>query len=111
MLRMKPGRENEERIEEVLKSLDGITRASAPPFFYTRLQSRLYRESRSVWDRIGTFIARPLVFAALIGLVLATNFFAVYQQEQKSQQAAIPSATEEYAAGMITYYEAEISEP
>lgn len=109
---MKSKSEITRKIQETLESLEGIQRASAPDFFFTRLQGRLYKETRSTWEVIGSFIARPVVFASLLSLVLLTNLFVVYKEELDSNsQANIERTVEDYTLGIASYYESEITEP
>jgi hypothetical protein len=58
------------RIEEILGSLDGLSRASAPNFFYTRLRARMEKKENSPQR---SWVLRPAYsFAALI-LILLIN--------------------------------------
>lgn len=77
---MKP--ENNQRTEEILNSLDGLTRASAPDFFYTRLKARMEKElvgtpGRELLKR--PWILRPVfAFAALLVIILI-NAAVIFQ--------------------------------
>ena len=75
---MKP--DLEKRIEDTLNSLDGIQRAEPQPFFYTRLIGRLQREQRNVWEKMGSFLSRPVVVIAGLVLILVMNAFMLLQQ-------------------------------
>lgn len=109
---MKSNSEINRKIQETLDSFEGIQRASAPDFFFTRLQGRLYKETRSTWELVGSFITRPVVFATLLSLVLLTNFFVVYKEElNATSQANMERTVEDYTLGIASYYESEISEP
>ncbi len=61
------------RIDEVLESLDGCKRASAPGFFYTRLKARL---EKGLPPKPGPeWILRPVYVISALLLVIALNIF------------------------------------
>lgn len=60
------------KVEEILDSLEGITRASADPHLFTRIRARL-NEDRSAWAGIAAFLSRPAVAFSLVFLLLAAN--------------------------------------
>ena len=63
--------ERNNKIEEILSSLDGTKRAGVPDFFYTRLTARLTKgideKSKPAW------ILRPVYIVAALLLILAIN--------------------------------------
>lgn len=78
------------RVEEILDSLDGITRASADPHLYTRIRGRL-EEDRSAWSGVASFLSRPMVAFSLVILLLAANTWIILQSrtrvtEDKTEQ-------------------------
>jgi hypothetical protein len=75
---MKP--DLEKRIDETLNSLDGIQRAEPQPFFYTRLIGRLQGEQKNVWEKMGSFLSRPVVVIAGLVIILVMNAFILLQQ-------------------------------
>ncbi len=110
---MKNRSELDRKIQETLDSLNGLKRASAPDFFFTRLQAKLVYESRSIWDRAGSFITRPLVFATVLAAVVFTNFIVVFKEEVNiaSQSSIEKQGPEEYNLALTSFYESEITEP
>ena len=87
---MKP--QNDPRTEEILNSLDGIHRASAPDFFYTRLQARMEREllKNGRFEPRRPWILRPAFAIATLALVLIINAAVILQGNKASE----PTATE-----------------
>ncbi len=76
----------DKKIEEILSSLDGAQRASAPDFFYTRLKARMEKELVNVPGKAG--IWRPAyAFAALL-LVLVINAFVILNGNQTKDTSA-----------------------
>lgn len=73
-----------EEIERTLRSLEGIERASPPPFFSTRVQARLARrlagKTRTSW------VSRPAYALASLGLVLVLNVSAAFYFQQHLYQ-------------------------
>jgi hypothetical protein len=73
---------NDSRIDAVLNSLDGIQRAKAPGFMYTRLKGRMEQE----FDQggpLGRWLTRPvlaLTIAAVILIINATTVLKMWEQ-------------------------------
>ena len=66
------------KTEDILNSLDGIRRASAQPFLYTRVMARLSRNTTTGWERMASLISRPAVAFAAITLFLLINAAVVF---------------------------------
>ncbi len=68
----------ENRIDEILNSLDGCTQATVPDFFYTRLKARMEKEvapaARTSW------MLRPAYAFAGMAIILLINVLAVFNQ-------------------------------
>lgn len=71
---------NEENIqhevERTLQSFEGIKRAEANPFLFTRIKAKM--QSRNGWGRITSFISRPVVAIAALIIVIAVNGWAIF---------------------------------
>lgn len=81
---MNTDKQPDDEVEKTLRSLDGIERASPPPFFSTRVQARLERRQA---DRTAvSWVSRPAYALATLGLVLMLNVSAaVYFQQHLDQ--------------------------
>jgi hypothetical protein len=66
------------KVEEVLNSLEGINKAGPGPFFFTRVQARLQRQSRSGWEQVIAFITRPAIALAGVCVILLLNATVLY---------------------------------
>jgi hypothetical protein len=106
---------NPKEIEDVLSSLDGIQRAKAPAFFYTRLRGRMERELESAGGPIVRLLTKPvlaLTLAAVILVLNATTVLEMWQQEKKAPadntQQLIAS---DYSMGTYPVYEETPSAP
>jgi len=51
------------KVDKALESLDRIQRAELGPYFYTRIIGRLQRNEKTLWETIGSFLAKPAVVA------------------------------------------------
>lgn len=71
--------EIQKKIEAGLDSLDHVTRVGPRPFFYTRVQARLSRKDKTVWEKVSGFIAQPAVAFSVICLVISLNTLVIFQ--------------------------------
>ncbi len=74
-------------IEKTLQSLDGISQAEMPPFFYTRLQAQLDKrnEAGSFWR----IITKPAVSLVTLSLLLVVNVVAVRAYLKSEEQTTV----------------------
>jgi len=75
--------------EEIMDSLDGIRRATPAPFLYTRVRARLQKEGRTIWEQLGSFVARPVVTVSTLILVLIFNAVIVLNKEKSVESSRI----------------------
>src|SRR5665647_202696 len=64
------------KVDEVMQSMDGIKRAAPRPFLFTWLEARMQSE-RNVWNKLTSFVARPVVAFACICFVLIINAMVI----------------------------------
>ena len=88
----------EKRIEKTLESLDGMKRAEPQAFFFTRLMARLEKDQKSWWESTGAFLAKPVMVAVCLCLILVFNAFILFNQDSETEQngtaAAIDNVSE-----------------
>lgn len=72
------------KVEEALESFAGVQQAEPAPFFYTRVQSRLERNTYGWWESFGAFITRPVVAFTSVLLVILLNAAVIYTQRSSS---------------------------
>jgi hypothetical protein len=102
------------KVEATLNSLEGITSATPGPYFFTRVQARMQKAEKNVWEKISAYIARPTVAFAMVGFVLLMNTIAVLQHTKTSDLASDQSdqsVYEEFNVAANTFYDYEIKEP
>ena len=72
---MKP---EKNKITQVMESLDGINKATAPDFFYARLRARMERENSTVSTR--PWILRPAFAVITLVVVFIINLAVIFLQ-------------------------------
>ncbi len=92
----------EKQVDETLNSLDGIQRAKANPFLFTRVQARL-DQSSGVWGRIAGFISRPVFAFGVVAVLLSVNIGIAISYEHPKETVSKVSDEQafgsEYATG------------
>jgi len=76
------------KVERALESLDGISKAAPAPFLYTRIKARMSREEKTVWEKAGYFLARPIVAVAILFLVLGSNAYIILNKKSTKATAS-----------------------
>ncbi|MBL0146437.1 MAG: hypothetical protein IPP48_12525 [Chitinophagaceae bacterium] len=64
--------------KEILESLNGLQKAEAPAFFYTRLKGRMQQQLLTSSAK-KTFAFKPLFVVALLCVVLTVNIFSLVE--------------------------------
>jgi len=110
---MKDKRHIQEQVDKTLDSLDGIQRASANPFLFTRIQARLQKEETNFWSQAFAFISRPMV--AFAGVAIAIIINAVVLLESRSESVKNTQDDEqvfasEYNLSTNTIYETSVDQ-
>jgi hypothetical protein len=86
----------QQNIEDTLNSLNGISKAEMPPFFYTRLQARLEKQSQrsSSW----LWVTKPALSVVTLSLLLVLNIAAIsYYVKSKKANVQQASGTQDFA--------------
>jgi hypothetical protein len=73
-----------QEIEQTLQCLDGVKRAEANPFLFTRIQARMNKKA-GVWERTFSFISKPAIAVAIVVLVMAVNGWALWDGSASSE--------------------------
>ena len=101
-------------VRATIDSLDGIKPATPGPFFFTRVQARLYKSEKNIWEKLSGFIARPTIAIAMVTLIILMNTVAVLQHKNTSNLAldqSEQSIYEEFNVAVNNFYDYEIKEP
>lgn len=81
-----PGSSAAQWAEDALNSLDGISRASANPFLYTRIMARL-DAANSGWEKAANWISKPAFAFASIAIFISINIAVIMNGLSKSEAA------------------------
>jgi hypothetical protein len=73
------------KIEEILGSLDGSKKAIMPAFFYTRLKARMEKGLEP--DTKKTLLLRPVFAITVLAAVLLINGIVIYSNETGKETA------------------------
>jgi hypothetical protein len=100
---------NNDPLEEVLNSLNGIQRASAPPFLATKILAAVDAEPTGLVDRLLMMLAKPsFAFGSLL-LILALNASILFWQSGSKGDAISQEVKEEvadeYSLAITTFYD------
>lgn len=89
---------SDNKIENILNSLSGIEKASAKPYFFTRLEARM-NAKRNVWQIVSSFLSKPIIAIAGISCVIMINSLVIL-----SDTDATDSESKTEIAGILDEY-------
>jgi len=103
-----------EKVESIMRSLEGMQPAAAPDFFYTRLQGKM----QPAEPQRRSFILRPAFVTTALSFLLIVNVFSLFTmdrtpkqdpaaryQQEKATPASIESFTRAYDMHSGSVYE------
>ena len=111
---MKDHRKIEQQVNEAMDALDGMSRAKANPFLFTRVEAKLRKDTRSAWDIMTSYISRPAVALAMLCMVIFANAVVMYWQSGPSDSTSSEQTialTEEYNLNVSSFYDDQNPEP
>jgi hypothetical protein len=82
-------------IDAILDSLDGIKRAEAPQFLYSRIQGRLNSPKPGIFEKLNYLISKPAIVISFVFLILCMDI-TVFQSSFKSIPEKSGIATEDF---------------
>ncbi len=106
---MRTNRPDPEELEQVLNSINDISRAEMPPFFYTRLQAKLNKQNQGT-GYFWSVLTRPAVSLGTLSLLLILNVAAIrsYLHASSSNEGkattGLQTFADEYGLGTATIY-------
>ena len=97
-----------EEIEKITESIDGISKAEMPPFFYTRLQAKFEKRSAPA-NHFWMIIPNPAVSFVTLFLLVVLNIAVINHYIKTSTQEQ--SVTQQSSTGIQKFVqEYELSE-
>lgn len=104
---MKTNHKTDHLIQQTFDSLEGMQKASPGPYFFTRVQARLYKSSTDIWDVTLSYLSRPSVVITCIILIVMLDIMAFAHilpgEASTADQAA--AVADEYNMAVATIYE------
>ena len=86
---MEPDTFTQQKITAALNSLDGLTKAEMPSFFYTRLQAKLEGQA-STPKAFWLWVTRPVISLATMLLLVILNIAAINNYVNNNKQTTSP---------------------
>ena len=108
---MKSKKHIDQEIDKTLESLDGVQRAAASPYLFTRIKASLEREEKSIWNAALNLISRPAIAAIaflLLIIVSASLVLASDSNVTQGGQDAEQILASEYNLSDTTVYDSTI---
>jgi hypothetical protein len=91
-------KQNEQsRVEQVLNSWDGVKRAEAPAFFYTRLRARMDAQ-QTVDETPKNWVFKPVFVIASLVLVIIINAFIYFQNDNSTISSSYDESSQSITA-------------
>ncbi len=111
---MKSKMDIDKKVDEALLSIDAIERASAPPFFFTRLEARM-QKGNTLWEKISVFLTNPVFAFGSICLILFFNIYVISSSPATTmniaQQTSELATVDEYSQVSSNLFEFENLKP
>jgi len=85
---MKDNEDINQKIDAAFNSLNNIQRASPKPYLLTRINARLDKEVKSIWETMAIYISRPLVMVLGLCLIIIINVSVVLVNKLSSISVA-----------------------
>jgi|WetSurMetagenome_2_1015567.scaffolds.fasta_scaffold1485656_2 hypothetical protein len=89
----------EKEVEKTLRLLDSVP-SQAPPFFYTRLKTRMESQAAPRWEQRILRQVRPVLAVAAATVLVLVNLYCVYKASEETAEAqrqqAAASIAEDY---------------
>lgn len=71
----------EKEVEAAMSSFEGLRRAEAPHFLFTRVEASLNKAGKGFWYNFALFLSRPVVTIAMVLAILCLNTLAYYNHD------------------------------
>ena len=100
----------QKEVDETLSSVDGIQRATANPFLFTRIKEKLAVKEKGIWGIAASIITRPAFAIVAFVLIVLINLAIFFKNQPESVQTATQDdeqlfASEYNLAGATIYDE------
>ncbi len=101
-----------EQVDAALHSIDTLSRAEIPPFFYTRLQARLDKQHVPTWwQLLLMWLTKPAFAVVTLSLFVVLNITAItitlkdkQQSNTSTESTTMQGFAQEYNLSISTVY-------
>jgi len=83
---MEAKRHIEQEVNKTLDSLEGLKKAEANPWLFTRIKARLEREEKSVWSKAISLLGKPAIAIAALLLLVVINASVIFKSSSGQTQ-------------------------
>jgi hypothetical protein len=80
-------KEQNKKVEDILGSLDGVSKAVAPDFFYTRLKARMEKGFEPVGSK--SWALRPVYAMAALVVVVLVNAAVIFNGQNNTTEDTV----------------------
>lgn len=108
----------DKEINKAFSSIEGIQRAEAPSWLFTKLEARILRQSnnsKSSWENILSWLTRPAIAFVGICLVIFINasvlFFKPFSSNDSLNVVSEQASLDEYSQVSATLFDYENIKP
>ncbi len=108
----------DKKINEDFSSLDGMQRAEAPSWFFTKLEARMLKQanySKGFWGNVISWLTQPAVVFAGICLIIFVNasvlFFKPVSSNDTLATLTEQNTSDEYSQVSATLFDYETIKP
>ena len=111
---MKTNLDIEKKIDDSLRSIEHVDRASMPPYFFTRLEARM-QKGQTFWEKMTALIANPVFAFGSICIILFLNIYVIASSPNDgmnmAQQTTEFASVDEYSQISSNVFELENLNP
>ena len=103
----------QQEVDKTLNSLEGIQRATANPYLFTRIKASLQKEEKSYWTKAFIFISKPAVAVTAVVIAIFINAAVFFESGTKTNQTSQESEqlfASEYNLSSDSIYDATIDQ-
>jgi hypothetical protein len=79
--------EQNKKLEDILGSLDGVKKAVAPDFFYTRLKAKMEKGFEPIGSK--SWVLRPVYAMAALILVIVINAAVIFSGQNDTKEDSV----------------------
>jgi hypothetical protein len=80
--------------EQVLGSLDGMERAKANPFLFTRIIARMEKQG-GAWEKVAGWISKPAFAFSMVLVFVAINATVLFRSQAEADEAVARKANKD----------------